>query len=187
LSTFNFILKQGFVMQLQDIDKALYRKRMNIIMACTVAVLLLTSLSVSNILIASFGSEVNGDNFWWNVIGVVSGLGVVGVLYKIMAPKPFMAEVNYVRSLKREMNRIYRSSKKVQAALAENDKNAIIISYFNLQACKQVYQLDNNTLTIDELNEKIRLLDAQIESLGLEISTDDYRPELVKQLVNKQI
>lgn len=169
-------------MQLQDIDKALYRKRMNIIMACTVIVLLLTSLTVSNILIASFGSEVDGDNFWWNVIGVVSGLGVVGALYKLLASNPFMAEVNYVRSLKREMNRIYRSSKKVQAALAENNEKAIVISYFNLQASKQVYQLDNNTLTMDELNEKIRLLDAQIESLGLSISTDDYRPELIKQL-----
>jgi len=169
-------------MQLQNIDKALYRKRMNIIMACTVIVLLLTSLTVSNILIASFGSEVDGDNFWWNVIGVVSGLGVVVTLYKLLASNPFMAEVNYVRSLKREMNRIYRSSKKVQAALAENDEKAIIISYFNLQASKQVYQLDNNTLTMDELNEKIRLLDAQIESLGLSISTDDYRPELIKQL-----
>ena len=93
-----------------------------------------------------------------------------------------MSEVNYVRSLKAEMNRIYRSSKKINAALEQNDKTAIIISYFNLQASKQVYQLDNNTLTMDELNEKIRVLDAQIESLGLEVTTDDYRPELVKQL-----
>ena len=92
-----------------------------------------------------------------------------------------MAEVNYVRSLKAEMNRIYRNSKKINATLEENNQTAIIITYFNLQASKQVYQLDNNTLTMDELNEKIRVLDAQIESLGLVVSTDDYRPELVKQ------
>lgn len=169
-------------MQLQNIDKALYRKRMNAIMVSTVAILLLTSLSVSNALIAFFGSEIEGENFWLNVLGVIAGVGVVAILYKFIVTKPFMTEINYVRGLKREMNRIYRSSKKVMAALESNDKNAIIISYFNLQASKQVYELDNNTLTMDELNEKIRALDAQIESLGLDISTDDYRPELIKQL-----
>ncbi len=93
-----------------------------------------------------------------------------------------MLEVDYVRALKREMNKIYRSSKKLQQALEAEDERAIIINYFNLQASKQVYELDNNTLTIDELNEKIRLLDAQIESLGLSISADDYRPELLDQI-----
>jgi hypothetical protein len=93
-----------------------------------------------------------------------------------------MADINYVRSLKREMNRIYRSSKKLKIALEANDKNAIIINYFNLQASKQVYYLDNNTLTMDELNEKIKLLDEQIAELGWSISLEDYRPELIKQL-----
>jgi len=169
-------------MKLQTIDKALYRKRLNILLVISIAVLLVTSLSVSNILIAFFGSEVDGDNFWWNLVGVVSGLAVISALFKIMAGKPFMAEVNYVRGLKKEMNRIYRSSKKLQAALEANDKNAIIISYFNLQASKQVYQLDNNTLTMDELNTKIELLNDKIEQLGLTISVDDYQSDLLEQL-----
>ncbi|OUS35205.1 hypothetical protein A9R00_12145 [Oleispira antarctica] len=169
-------------MQLHTIDKALYRKRLNILIAISIAVLLLTSLGVSNILIDFFGSEVDGDNFWWNLIGVASGLAVISALFKAMVGKPFMAEVNYVRGLKREMNRIYRSSKKLQTALEANDKNAIIISYFNLQASKQVYQLDNNTLTMDELNTKIELLDDKIEQLGLVISVEDYHSDLLKQL-----
>lgn len=169
-------------MQLQTIDKALYRKRLNIVLITSVAVLLITSLSVSNILIAAFGSGIEGDNFWLNACGVIAGAVVVAGLFKIMVNKPFMAEINYVRSLKREMNRIYRSSKKINLGLEVNDKNAIIISYFNLQASKQVYQLDNNTLTMAELDEKIRLLDEKIEALGLSISVYDYQPELVKQL-----
>ena len=169
-------------MKLQTIDKALYRKRLNILLAASITILLITSLSVSSMLISFFGSEVDGDNFWWNLVGVVSGLAVISALFKIMAGKPFMAEVNYVRGLKKEMNRIYRSSKKLQAALEANDKNAIIISYFNLQASKQVYQLDNNTLTMDELNTKIELLNDKIEQLGLTISVDDYQSDLLEQL-----
>jgi hypothetical protein len=173
-------------MKLQTIDKALYRKRLNIALVTCVAVLLITSLSVSNILIALFGSGIEGDNFWWNVLGVIAGAGVIAGLLKIIATKPFMAEVNYVRGLKREMNRIYRSSKKLQKALEANDKNALIISYFNFQASKQVYQLDNNTLTMDELNEKIKKLDEKIAELGLDISVDDYRSELLQTLDNKE-
>ena len=169
-------------MKLQTIDKALYRKRLNILLVTNVAVLLITALSVSNILIVLFGSEVDGDNFWWNLLGVAAGLAVIVGLFKVLVTKPFMAEVNYVRSLKQEMNRIYRSSKKLQAALEANDNNAIIISYFNLQASKQVYQLDNNTLTMDELNEKIKLLDEKIAELGLTVSVEDYQSSLLKQL-----
>lgn len=169
-------------MQLQIIDKAIYRKRLNILIATSIAVLLVTSLSVSNLLIAYFGSDVDGDNFWWNLVGVLAGLIVMAGLFKILVNKPYMAEINYVRRLKREMNRIYRSSKKVQQAVDQDNETALIISYFNLQASKQVYQLDNNTLTMDELNEKIRMLDEKLETLNMNIKVSDYRPELLSQL-----
>ena len=92
-------------MQLREIDKATYRKRMNIVLAGTVILLLVTSLTVSNTLIAAFGSDIDGDNFWWNITGVLAGLSVIGLVYKIFGKSPFMSEVNYVRSLKAEMNR----------------------------------------------------------------------------------
>lgn len=170
-------------MKLKTIDKSLYRKRLNILIAISIVLLMAVSLSVSSSLIAIWGSEVDGDNFIWNLIGVIAGgLVVFGVL-KVLSTKPFMAEVNYVRGLKHEMNRIYRSSKKLEAAIESNNEKALIVSYFNLQASKQVYELDNNTLTMDELNVKIQRLAAQIESLGLSISTEDYRPELLSELI----
>jgi hypothetical protein len=169
-------------MKLQTIDKALYRKRLNIVLITSIAILLIISLGVSNILIALFGSGIEGDHFWWNVTGVVAGAVVIAGLLRLMATKPFMAEINYVRSLKREMNRIYRSSKKLNIALEANDKNALIITYFNLQASKQVYELDNNTLTLDELNEKIRLLDEKLNALNMSITVADYRSELLAEV-----
>jgi hypothetical protein len=169
-------------MKLKTIDKSLYRKRLNILITVCIVILLITSLGVSNLLIVNFGSEVNGDNFIWNLLGVAIGGVVLFTLLKMLSAKPYMFEVSYVRSLKREMNRIYRSSKKLQSAIAVNDERALTISYFNLRASKQVYELDDNTLIMPELNEKIRLLDVQIESLGLTISTEDYRPELLDQI-----
>lgn len=173
-------------MKLQTIDKRLYRKRLNILIAVCLVMLLAISLSVSSLLISVWGSEVDGDNFIWNLSGVVVAAVVVFFVLKALSTKPFMAEINYVRGLKREMNRIYRSSKKLQAALEENNKDAMIISYFNLQASKQVYQLDNNTLTMEELNQKITALDEKISALGLSISVEDYQPEMVGQLAKNQ-
>lgn len=169
-------------MKLHSIDKALYRKRLNRILVTSVVILLAVSLTVSNALIAVYGSDVSGDNFGWNVAGVVCGVLVLVVLFKLIEKKPFMFEINYVRGLKREMNRIYRSSKKLLPAIEANNEKALIISYFNLQASKQVYELDNNTLTMDELNEKIRLLDEKIVELGLQISVEDYQPSLIAEV-----
>lgn len=169
-------------MKLQQVDKVAYKKHVNILMVITVVVLLATSLSVSNILIALFGSGIDGDHFWLNLMGVVAGLAVISVVYKVVLAKPFMADVNYVRNLKKEMNHIYRHSKVLQEKIAEDDETALIIAFFNLKASKQVYELDNNTLTIDELNERIRVLDEQIERLGLDIGVEDYKPELLAKL-----
>lgn len=176
------IFKRRAIMKLQEIDKVIYKKRLNLLTGITLLVLLVTSLSASNILIAFLGSGVEGDHFWFNLIGVAFGLLVISIVYKVILSKPFMSEVNYVRNVKKEMNRIYRKSKLVQEKVAEDHKDALIISFFNLQASKQVYELDSNTLTMTELNERIRLLDEQIEKLGLHISVEDYKPELLAGL-----
>jgi hypothetical protein len=176
------IFKRRAIMKLQEIDKVIYKKRLNLLTGITLLVLLVTSLSASNILIAFLGSGVEGDHFWLNLIGVAFGLLVISIVYKVILSKPFMSEVNYVRNVKKEMNRIYRKSKLVQEKVAEDHKDALIISFFNLQASKQVYELDSNTLTMTELNERIRLLDEQIEKLGLHISVEDYKPELLAGL-----
>lgn len=172
-------------MKLQKIDKKVYRKRVNVLMAITVIVLLLTSLGISKLLILLFGTGVDGDHFWFNLAGVISGLVVVAVMNSFLATKPFMAEVSYVRSLKKEMNRIYRHSKLLQEKAEQDDKTALIITYFNLQASKQVYELDDNTLTMDELKEKIELLNKKIAGLGLDIQMDDYNSELLSKLSSK--
>ena len=168
-------------MKLKTIDKVLYRKRMNRLIVAHLSILMITALSVSNLLIHFFGGE-EGSNFWLNVAGVVSAVAAVSLFFYVIKDKPFMEEINYVRELKAEMNRIYRSSAMLEAALAEDNETAIIISYFNLQASKQVYELDDNTLTMEELNEKIDKLDEKIESLGLSVSLDDYRAVLLEQI-----
>lgn len=168
-------------MKLHNIDKVTYRKTLNKLIACVVVTLLLIALGVSSVLIYFFGKE-GESNFILNLIGVCVSAAIVGIaLYRIRL-KHFMAEVFYVWRLKQEINIIYRHSAKLKPALEQNKLNALIISYFNFKASIQLYELDDNDLTLSDIKKDLLALEIKIQELGLEITTDDYHRGLLKQL-----
>lgn len=170
-----------YFMQLQPIDKTLYRKRLNRVIAAVIVVLMALALGCSTLLIALFG-ELGGSNFVLNLIGVVVAASLVGLLLRHFRSHPYMNEVLYVWQLKQELNRIYRKTAKIKAAAASNNLNALIIMNFNLKGCAQLYELDDNDLTLGELKQEIEALDKKITDLGLTINIDDYDPALLAQL-----
>ena len=88
-----------------------------------------------------------------------------------------MHEVIYVWDLKQVLNLIHRRNKKLELAVEQNDVTAMQIMYFYYKACHQLYTLDDNTITLSSLNQKINKLDTQIESLNLTITADDFAPD----------
>lgn len=168
-------------MIIQHIDKTTYRKNLNKVIACTVVALLIIALGVSSLLIHFVGKE-GESNFILNLIGVCISAGIVGtVLYRIRLA-PFMSEVFYVWRLKQEINVIYRHSAKLKPALERNNRNALIVAYYNFKASIQLYELDDNDLTLSSIREDLLALEEKIQDLGIEISTDDYYRGLLKQL-----
>lgn len=57
--------------------------------------------------------------------------------------------------------------------------NALIILLFYYTSLRQVYELDDNTLTLPALTQDLNRLNAQIESLGLLLSPEQFTPELL--------
>jgi len=168
-------------MKLQTIDKAIYREHLRRVTAILIVLLLASAVGISTVLITLFG-EVGGSNFVLNLAGVVIGASIcVGGLFSFRE-HAYMHEVMYVWHLKQELNRIYRRSAKVKSAVERENKNGLIVSNFHLKGSKQLYELDDNTLTMDELNQKIHELDAKVQDLGLTISLDDYDKQLLNQL-----
>ncbi len=173
-------------MKLIDIDKATYRKHANIVIGCFIVSLVVLSLSVSYGLIAFFGEvPAEGEptgNFRFNLIGVVvAALICASILYKLRH-HPFLSEVYYVWRIKQLNNRIYRKLKKVKAAAETNDKNALACLMFYYAALKQVYLLDDNTLTMSPLERDIIQLNQKAGFLELELTVDDFSPEWLKNL-----
>jgi hypothetical protein len=165
-------------MRLRPIDKQVYAKRYRIVFAAIVAALIVISLSVSALLIHWIGSA-DGSNFWLNLAGVVSaGAVVLWSVYRLRN-HPFLDEVVYVWQLKQALNRVYRKQRHIEPLVEDNDVDAIVIMNFVYQGSSQLYQLDDNTITMDDLKLRIKALDARITSLGLKVDTDDYSPQML--------
>ena len=158
-------------MQLQEIDKSRYRQHFRIVFVAIVVVLAAVSLGMSTLLIAVFGTP-GASHFWLNLAGVVVGAATVVLLLMKFRQHPFLHEVVYVWDLKQQLNRIYRKQRAVEAEAENNDPDAITILYFFYRGSKQLYELDDNTITMDSIELKLKALERQGEELGLSVSPD---------------
>jgi hypothetical protein len=165
-------------MQLKEINKARYRKHLNIVFAGIVAALVIIALGSSTLYI-HFLSTPEAPHFVHNLAGVVTAVIIVIYVLNKLRAHPFMYEVVYVWDLKQELNRIHRKQRKIEAAAEKDDHDAMIILNFQYRGSKQLYELDDNIITIDSLLNRIRVLDKRLQAAGLSSSTDAYQASML--------
>ncbi len=165
-------------MQLIEIDKTRYRKHLRIVFAAIAAALAIIAVG-SSTLIIHFFSTPDADHFWHNLAGVVLAAIIVAFTLNKLRSHPFMSEVVYVWDLKQQLNRIHRKQKKIEAHIEENDQDAMIIMNYMYRGSKQLYELDDNTITMGTLNSKINVLDSKMKDAGISTSTDAYDPSML--------
>ncbi|ABI39820.1 conserved hypothetical protein [Shewanella sp. MR-4] len=170
-------------MKLQQVDKTVYRSNMNLFMVVLVLGLIISSLGFGAGLIALFGVEaVPGEptgNFHWNLLGVILAVLLSSAIVYQLKTQPFFKEIYYVWQLKQLQNRIYRKLNKIRAAATNNDINALITMLFYFTSLRQVYLLDDNTLTLSSLDKELTELQAQCDALGLTLSAEQFEVTLL--------
>jgi hypothetical protein len=167
-------------MQLIEIDKDKYRKHLRIVFACIAVALVIISLASSTLLIQLF-STPDVSHFWHNLAGVIFAAVVVAFALNKLRHHPFMFEVVYVWDLKQQLNQIHRKQSRIEEKIEDNNHDAMIIMNYMYRGSKQLYQLDDNTITMGTLNSKIRVLDNKMQDAGLSSSTDAYAPAMLQQ------
>ncbi|MFT5704646.1 MAG: hypothetical protein ACI8SK_000594 [Shewanella sp.] len=175
-------------MQLIDIDKKRYKKHLNLVSVALVIGLSVLSLAFGALLISVFGSNVSEGvtsegatgNFHLNLLGVIFAVVICVSVMLRAKDRPFMSEVYYVWRLKALHNRIYRRLKSIKAAAKNQDLNALIILKFYYAGLKQVYFLDNNTLTMTKVEQDIIELDKVIAEHHLTVSAEQFDVEMLK-------
>jgi len=94
---------------------------------------------------------------------------------------PFMDEVVYVWNLKQQLNLIYRKQHKIEPLIEDNNVDAMVVMNYMYQGSKQLYELDDNTITMDDLAIKAKHLGTRLEEKQLKLTTDDYNSGLLGQ------
>jgi len=139
--------------------------------------MLITALAISTFLIHFFGGE-NG-NFWLNITGVIGAAIGLFFIYQQVKGHPYFTDIIYIRAIKTQLNYIYRKQHKLKEAAEQGDKTAITILDYSYRASIYVYQLDDNTLTMEELTAAQTQLQSWIEKYQI-ASLEAYHQALLK-------
>jgi hypothetical protein len=171
-------------MKLQKINKEEYRKKMNLLLVSLVGSLALFAIVFGSILIELFGSvgSVTGEatgNFHLNVLGVILSVALNAFIASRVKGHDYFKEALYVWNLKQTHNQIYRKLKRIQPKAEQGDREALTILYFYYTTQKQVYDLDNNTLTIKTVQQSLDNIVELSEKWSIELDIETLSKDLV--------
>ncbi|MEZ9310843.1 DUF3087 family protein [Vibrio sp. F13] len=171
-------------MKLQKINKEEYRKKMNLLLVSLVGSLALFAIVFGTILIELFGSatSITGEstgNFHLNVLGVILSVALNAFIASRVKGHEYFKEALYVWNLKQIHNQIYRKLKRIQPKAEQGDRDALTILYFYYTTQKQVYDLDNNTLTIKTVQQSLDNILEVSEKWSIELDIEAFSKDLI--------
>jgi len=174
-------------MKLLKVDKQDYRKKINTVIIGFVSSLAVMAVGFGAILIHLFGSQVtvSGEstgNFHLNLIGVIIAVAVNSFSLNKLKGQPYLKEVVYVWRLKNIHNRIYRKLKKIKKEAQQGNRIALQVLYFYYMTQKQVFELDNNTLTITTVVKSINELQEDADRWGVKLELEQFETEMLNQI-----
>jgi hypothetical protein len=167
-------------MQLIKIDKIRYRRHLNRVIAACIAALVIGSLAISQTLIALFPDE-SGSHFHWNLLGVIVTSIAIGFTLHKFRHHDYMTEVVYVWELKQALNKINRKMIKLKPAAEQGNVDALIAIQYSYAGSRLLWQLDDNTIIMDDLAIAQVELDRLIEKYQLSVNPNDYNEAMLKQ------
>tara|TARA_R110000868_G_scaffold131327_3_gene341278 strand:+ start:100 stop:606 length:507 start_codon:yes stop_codon:yes gene_type:complete len=167
-------------MQLIEINKARYRRHLNRVIVGCITGLAIGSLAISQTLIVVF-PDASGSHFTWNLLGVVITSVTIAWLLNKYRTHNFMTEVVYVWELKQTLNKINRRMPKLKAAGQEGNANALLAIHYSYAGSRLLWQLDDNTIVMDELAIQQAELDSIAKQYNLTLDANDYDERILKQ------
>jgi low affinity Fe/Cu permease len=170
-------------MEILDVNKAVYRKTLNKVIVGFVVTFAILAVLFGSVLIGLFAEPIvdptTQSNLRYNVAGVILALICMSFLLNTYKRHERLKEVYYVWQLKQLHNKIYRKLKKIKAAAAENDVDALIILAFYFKTLKLVYELDDNTLTINAVELELEAIGEQLSPLNCDEQATKFDQKLL--------
>lgn len=128
----------------------------------------------SSILAVQLFGEPGGDNFRWNLGGVLVALALTLLLVRVkLWPHPWMAPAVYGWRLKRNLMRVTNVMHQVTAGVEAGDPSAMKLLRFYHLGLTQMHQLDANSSALSQAVREIDQHRERMDAQGLE--TDQPR------------
>ena len=181
-------------MKLIEVDKARYKKHLNIVIVGFISSLLVLSLLLGSVLIAMFSNvpemvdvavtagEVEAaqdSNFRFNLLGVILALLANAAVLHSVKHSDFFTEVYYVWRIKQTQNLIYRKLRNIKIAAKDNDNQALLILFYYYQSIKQLYVLDDNTITLSTVEQNLQDVTNTITEKGLDVEARPFDKKML--------
>ncbi len=171
--------------EIQPMSPERYRKETRTITLAILAIFVLLGLTSATVAVKLFG-EPGGDNFRWNLLGVLTGLAATVAIVRLkLWSTPWMAPAVYGWRLKRSLMRVTNQMHQVKAGVGTGDPAAMVaagdpqamrlLRFYHLGAT-QMFQLDGN---LTELSQMVREIDQHREAMeaqGLDIEQSRLDP-----------
>ena len=148
--------------EIQPMSPELYRQQTRRSTFVVIAIFLVLAMLCATASTQLFGGPP-GDNFKWNLLGVLSGLALtVAVVRQQLWHRPFMAAAAYGWALKRSLMRVTNVMHHVRAGVAAGDETAMKLLRFYHLGVAQMHQLDGNSA---DLSQMVREIDDHREAM----------------------
>ncbi|MGL4316601.1 MAG: DUF3087 family protein [Pseudomonas sp.] len=171
--------------EITPIDPEAYRRQTRRITLLIAATFVVLALLLSTLAVKLFGT-VGGDNFRWNLAGVLLGLGLTIALVRFkLWSLPWMAPAVYGWQLKRNLMRITNVMHHVQSGVAAADPVAMQLLRFYHLGVTQMHQLDGNSSDLNQMREEVEQHRAAMQAQGLDV--DQRRLDLAWLMAVKQV
>lgn len=126
------------------------------------------AMLLSGLAVLLFGTP-GGDNFRWNLGGVIAGVLLTLLLVrKLFWHQPWMAAAVYGWQLKRSLMSVTNLMHRVQTGVAAGDPAAMKLLRFYHLGVTQMYQLDGNLSGLSQMVHEIDAHKARMEALGMD-------------------
>lgn len=159
--------------EIHPLDPENYRRQTRRIAVLLLLIFAVLAMILATVAVMLFGSA-EGDNFRWNLGGVLAGLllTIALVRFKLWS-QPWMAPAVYGWRLKRSLMRVTNTMHLVTRGVEGGDPLAMQVLRFYHLGLIQMHQLDGNSSALSQM---VREIDAHRERmLALGLDTEQTR------------
>lgn len=160
------------IFEIRPMEPATYRRQTRRIAISLMLIFAALAMLLSGLAVMLFG-EPGGDNFRWNLGGVIAGLIVTVALVRfVLWSQLWMAPAVYGWGLKRSLMRVTNQMHQVKQAVEAGDPQAMQVLRFYHLGLMQMYRLDANSEGLNALVPEINAHQERMEQAGLDLQQD---------------